>query len=136
MRDGRDVVESAIASGRIDQPSIGCGSGPRDVGEFLISPEGTGQGSRGNSWEFVRYEEIVDRPEVTVKGMLEFLGIDELDAHGASCHICPYEGHRPFLMPKAGSVRRRWRNPRRSPLLGGAALRSMAEAKIQETGRA
>ena len=48
------------------------------LGGFLISSQGTGRDSRGKSWELVRYEELVERPEVAAKGILDFLGVDKV----------------------------------------------------------
>jgi hypothetical protein len=77
MRDGRDVVESAIRKwpNRSDEHWMRqWAKGSRRILDFI---QGTGHGSRGKMWELVRYEELVERPEAIVKGMLEFLGVDE-----------------------------------------------------------
>ena len=44
---------------------------------ILDFTQGPGRGSRGKSWELVRYEELVEHPEDTLKGMSDFLGVDE-----------------------------------------------------------
>ena len=77
IRDGRDVVESAVR--KWPKQSDGhwmrqWAAGSRRILDFM---QGTGRDSRGKSWELVRYEELVEQPEVAAKAILEFLGVDE-----------------------------------------------------------
>ena len=78
MRDGRDVVESAVRKwpNRSDEYWMRqWAKGSRRILDFI---ERTGRESRGKAWELVRYEELVEHPEAAVKGVLEFLGVDRL----------------------------------------------------------
>ena len=71
MRDGRDVVESAVRKWpkRSDEYWMRqWAKGSRRILDFI---QGMGRESRGKTWELVRYEELVERPEATVKGMMD-----------------------------------------------------------------
>jgi hypothetical protein len=77
IRDGRDVVDSAVRKWPKQSDEYWMrqwAHGARRILDFIV---GTGRDSRGKSWEIVRYEELVEQPEVAAKAILEFLGVDE-----------------------------------------------------------
>jgi hypothetical protein len=97
MRDGRDVVESAVRKWPNQSDAYWMrrwAKGSRLILDFI---QGTGHVSRGKSWELVRYEELVEHPEATVKGILEFLGIDERAFEWAKLTQLPVRGSSAIL---------------------------------------
>jgi protein-tyrosine sulfotransferase len=78
MRDGRDVVESAVRKWPQRRDEYWMRQWANCSRRMLDFIEGSGLDSRGKAWELVRYEELVERPEAAIKGILEFLGVDEL----------------------------------------------------------
>jgi protein-tyrosine sulfotransferase len=76
IRDGRDVVESAARKWPQQSYEHWMRKWAEGARRLLNFIQQTGREMRGKSWELVRYEELVERPEIAVKGMLEFLDID------------------------------------------------------------
>jgi Sulfotransferase family len=77
IRDGRDVVDSAIRKWPKQSDEHWMrrwASGARRILDFTQGPE---RDSRGKAWELVRYEDLVEQPEATIKGIADFLGVDE-----------------------------------------------------------
>jgi Sulfotransferase family len=77
MRDGRDVVASFIRkhpNSSEEHWMRKWTDGSRRILDFTQGPE---RASRGKSWELVRYEALVEHPEDTLKGMSDFLGVEE-----------------------------------------------------------
>jgi hypothetical protein len=76
IRDGRDVVESAARKWPTEPHEFWVkqwAEGARSVLNFM---EGSGRALKGKSWELVRYEELLERPQVVVTSLLRFVGID------------------------------------------------------------
>lgn len=77
IRDGRDVVESAVRKWPQQSDEHWMhqwASGARRILNFI---HGTGQRTRGKSWELIRYEELVEQPEATIGRVSDFLEVDE-----------------------------------------------------------
>jgi protein-tyrosine sulfotransferase len=78
IRDGRDVVESAVRKWPKQSDEHWMrrwAAGSRRILDFM---QGPGRESRGKSWELVQYEELVERPEASIKEIADFLGVNEL----------------------------------------------------------
>jgi protein-tyrosine sulfotransferase len=78
IRDGRDVVESAVRKWPKQSDEHWMREWAAGCRRILNFMEGVGRGSRGKSWELVRYEDLVERPEASIKGIADFLGVDEV----------------------------------------------------------
>ena len=76
IRDGRDVVESAARKWPTQSYEYWMQRWAKGARTILNFIQDSGRESRGRSWELVRYEELVEHPEATAKGVLEFLGVD------------------------------------------------------------
>lgn len=79
VRDGRDAVESAMRSWP-NRKSYAhwmkrWAEGTRLIVDFM---QGVGHDLCGKSWKLIKYEDLVEDPEVTVRDLLDFL---KLDAH-------------------------------------------------------
>lgn len=78
IRDGRDVVESALKTWPhrvlVFERSVRTwAKGARLVLDLLQGPN---RELRGRSWDLVRYEDLVQCPEATIRRLLRFLDID------------------------------------------------------------
>jgi hypothetical protein len=94
IRDGRDAVESAVRSWpnrSYEYWMKQWSDGARSILSFV---HGAGSGLEGKSWQLIRYEDLVERPEAIITDVLRFLGIDprsfdwqrmqRLPVHGSS----------------------------------------------------
>ena len=94
VRDGRDAVESAVRSWPNRSYEYWTKQWTRGARSILSLVQGDRADLRGKSWELVKYEDLVERPEETVRDLLNFLGInpinfdwsrlDRLPVHGSS----------------------------------------------------
>lgn len=78
VRDGRDVVQSAVKTGRrrlvaFEWFSYTWAKGARSILEFMY---GSGRSLDGISWKYIKYEDLVAQPERVMRDMLPFLTID------------------------------------------------------------
>jgi hypothetical protein len=92
IRDGRDVVESAIRKWPKQSDEHWMrrwAAGSRRILDFMQS---TGRGGRGKSWELVQYEDLVERPEATLKEIARFLGVDEFAFDWSRLRDLPVQG--------------------------------------------
>jgi hypothetical protein len=75
IRDGRDVVESAACKWPSESYEFWMkqwADGARSILKFMQ----TFADRKGASWELVRYEDLVDLPQETFTGLLNFLGVE------------------------------------------------------------
>src|SRR5919106_143919 len=73
MRDGRDVVESAVRKWPNQTDEYWMQRWAEGARRILDFSQEVGREPRGTSWELIRYEDLVERPEAVVKRVLEFL---------------------------------------------------------------
>jgi protein-tyrosine sulfotransferase len=78
IRDGRDVVSSAVKGGRhrllaFEWYAYTWAKGARPILEFM---QGAGGDLRERCWKLIRFEDLVERPEAALRDLLPFLGID------------------------------------------------------------
>ncbi len=80
VRDGRDVVESAKATWPYESYEFWIRQWAVGVRSMQRLMSVAGSGLRGSSWEIVRYEDLVNKPEQVVGPMAKFLGVaDKFD---------------------------------------------------------
>jgi len=122
VRDGRDVVESAAKSWRRVPKPYWMRQWALGARSILTFKEGVGRGLEGSRWALVRYEDLIERNEETVRRILELLDLDtssfnwdqlpSLPLRGSSAHFGD-EGHLNWrLLPKPNNFRPvgRWSN--------------------------
>jgi hypothetical protein len=78
IRDGRDVVSSAVKGGRhrflaYEWYAYTWAKGARQI---LVFSRGPGRDLRERSWKLIKYEDLVKDPEAAVRDLLPFLDID------------------------------------------------------------
>jgi len=77
IRDGRDVVESAVRTWpkrilAFERSAYTWARGARQVIEFM---QGSGRDLRGKSWKIIKYEDLIQNPETILINLLDFLDI-------------------------------------------------------------
>jgi sulfotransferase family protein len=91
IRDGRDVVESAIRKWP-DEPYEfwvqQWANGAREILKFMRAFSNL----RGTSWELVRYEDLLEQPDQTIGALLSFLGLHRTDFDWNRLHSLPVYG--------------------------------------------
>lgn len=77
MRDGRDVVESAVRTFPQKDRRLWTrrwARGARWMAEFMA---GEHRSERGSTWEFFKYEDFLSAPRETARRLVDFLELDE-----------------------------------------------------------
>ena len=73
VRDGRSVAQSAMATfgWDLDRAGRAWAEAAREILTFQRA-----ESTRADSWLVIRYEDLVDDPEETLRSIFEFLGLD------------------------------------------------------------
>jgi hypothetical protein len=115
VRDGRDVVESAARSWRRVPRPYWMRRWKKGARSILKFQDGVGRGLEGSRWALVRYEDLINHKEETVRRILDLLDLDtslfnweklpRLPLRGSSSHFGE-EGQLNWrLVPKPGDFR-------------------------------